>query len=159
MTALEPMLTAAERVFVRAARRAVLSTVRPNGLPRLVPICFVLAEDPDEDGRAIIYSPLDEKPKVEPDPRRLARARDILVNAAVEVLVDRWSEDWSALGWIRLTGSAVLLEADLVGIDEHRAAVGALRAKYPQYAEQSIEERPMLRIAIARVARWGDVSV
>jgi PPOX class probable F420-dependent enzyme len=127
-------------------------------LPRLVPICFVLAEDPDEDGRAIIYSPLDEKPKVEPDPRRLARARDILANAAVEVLVDRWSEHWAELGWIRLTGSAALLEPDLVGIDEHRAAVGALRAKYPQYAEQSIEERPMIRIAIARVARWGNVS-
>jgi PPOX class probable F420-dependent enzyme len=158
MTGLEPMLTAAERVFVGSARRAVLSTVRPNGLPRLVPICFVLAEDPDEDGRSVLYSPLDEKPKVEADPRRLARARDIVANAGVEVLVDRWSEDWSALGWIRLTGSAVLLEPDLVGIDEHRAAVGALREKYPQYAEQSIEERPMIRVAIARVARWGNLG-
>lgn len=158
MTGLEPMLTATERSFVGAARRAVLSTVRPNGLPRLVPICFVLADDPDDDGRAVLYSPLDEKPKLEPDPHRLARARDIGANAAVEVLVDRWSEDWSALGWIRLTGSAALLEPDLVGIDEHRAAVDALRQKYPQYAEQSIDERPMVRIAIASVARWGNVS-
>jgi hypothetical protein len=81
-----------------------------------------------------------------------------VANAAVEVLVDRWSEDWSALGWIRLTGSAVLLEPDLVGIDEHRAAVAALREKYPQYAEQSIEERPMIRVAIARVTRWGNLG-
>jgi PPOX class probable F420-dependent enzyme len=158
MTGLEPMLTAAERVFVGAARRAVLSTVRPNGLPRLVPICFVLADDPDEDGRAVLYSPLDEKPKVEADPRELARARDILANAAVEVLVDRWSEDWSALGWIRLIGSAELLEPELDSMDEHRATVDALREKYPQYAEQSIEERPMIRIAIARVARWGTLG-
>jgi PPOX class probable F420-dependent enzyme len=158
MTGLEPMLTAAERVFVGAARRAVLSTVRPNGLPRLVPICFVLADDPDEDGRAVLYSPLDEKPKVEADPRQLARARDIAANAAVEVLVDRWSEDWSALGWIRLTGSAMLLEPDLVGIDEHRGAVSALREKYPQYAEQAIDERPLIRIAIASVARWGNLG-
>ena len=158
MTGLEPMLTAAERAFVGSARRAVLSTVRPNGLPRLVPICFALAEVAEEDGRAVLYSPLDEKPKVEADPLRLARARDILANTAVEVLVDRWSEDWSALGWIRLTGSAGLLEPDLVGIDEHRAAVAALRDKYPQYAEHAIEERPMIRIAIARVARWGALS-
>jgi len=158
VTGLEPMLTAAERVFIAAARRAVLSTVRPNGLPRLVPICFVLAEDPDEDGRAVLYSPLDEKPKRDPDPHRLARVSDIVANASVEILVDRWSEDWPALGWIRLTGSAVLVEPDLVGIDEHRAAVDALRGKYPQYAEQSIDGRPMIRIAIARVARWGDVS-
>jgi PPOX class probable F420-dependent enzyme len=158
MTGLEPMLTAAERVFLGAARRAVLSTVRPNALPRLVPICFVLAEDADEDGRAVLYSPLDEKPKVEADPHLLARVRDIVANAAVEILVDRWSEDWSALGWIRLTGSAALLEPDLVGIDEHHAAVSALREKYPQYAEQSIEERPMIRIAIARVARWGNLG-
>lgn len=158
MTAPEPMLTGAERAFVDAARRAVLATVRPNGLPRLVPICFVLADDADEDGRVVLFSPLDEKPKRESDPRRLARIEDILVNAAVEVLVDRWSEDWSVLGWIRLTGNAALLEPDLEGAEEHRAAVIALRAKYPQYAAQSIETRPMIRIAIARVARWGAVS-
>ena len=158
MTGLEPMLTAAERAFVGTARRATLSTVRPNGLPRLVPICFVLAEDADEDGRAVIYSPLDEKPKVEADPRQLARARDIVANGAVEVLVDRWSEDWSALGWIRLTGNAGLLEPDLERAEEHGAAVSALRAKYPQYAGQSIETRPVIRIAIARVVRWGSVS-
>jgi PPOX class probable F420-dependent enzyme len=158
MTALEPMLTAGEQAFVSIARRAVLATVRPNGLPRLVPICFVLADDADEDGRAVLYSPLDQKPKLEADPRRLARVEDILANAAVEVLVDRWSEDWSVLGWIRLTGNAALLEPDLEGVDEHRAAVIALRAKYPQYATQSIETRPMIRIAIARVARWGTVT-
>jgi PPOX class probable F420-dependent enzyme len=158
MTALEPMLTARERAFVSAARHGVLATVRPNGLPRLVPICFVLAEDADDDGRAVLYSPLDEKAKIEADPRQLARVTDVQANAAVEVLVDRWSEDWSALGWIRLTGSAALLEPDLEGIDEHLAAVGALRGKYPQYAAQSIETRPMIRIAISRVARWGNLS-
>jgi len=158
MTGLESMLTAGERAFVSIARQAVLATVRSNGLPRLVPVCYVLAEDADEDGRAVLYSPLDEKPKVEADPHRLARVRDIVANAAVEVLVDRWSEDWSVLGWIRLTGSAALLEADLVGIDEHRAAVEALREKYPQYAAQAIDARPIIRIAIARVARWGNVG-
>ena len=81
-----------------------------------------------------------------------------MANAAVEILVDRWSEDWSALGWLRLTGSGALLEPDLVGIDEHRAAVEGLRQKYSHYAEQAIDERPMIRIAIARVGRWGNLS-
>ncbi|HYN69761.1 MAG TPA: TIGR03668 family PPOX class F420-dependent oxidoreductase [Candidatus Eisenbacteria bacterium] len=158
MTALEPMLTAAERVFIGAARRGVLGTVKPNGLPRLVPICFVLGDEPDEDGRALLYSPLDEKPKSVADPYRLARVADIVANAAVEVLVDRWSEDWSALGWIRLTGGAALIEPDLSDIDEHQGAVVALRQKYSQYADHLLEGRPIIRIAIARVARWGNVS-
>lgn len=158
MTALEPMLTSAERMFVGAARRAVLGTVRPSGLPRLVPICFVLRDQPDEDGRAVLYSPLDEKPKTQADPHRLARVTDILAASTAEVLIERWSEDWSALGWIRLTGSAVLLEPDLQTLDEHRAAVGALRRKYPQYAHQHLETRPVIRIAVARVTRWGNVS-
>lgn len=158
MTAFEPMLTSAERIFVGAARRAVLGTVRPSGLPRLVPICFVLGDEPDEDGRAVLYSPLDEKPKSQADPHLLARVSDILANSAAEVLIDRWAEDWSALGWIRLTGSAALLEPDLDTPDEHRAAVGALRRKYLQYAQQDLETRPIIRIAVARVARWGNVS-
>lgn len=158
MTALEPMLTSAERMFVGATRRAVLGTVRPGGLARLVPICFVLGDEPDEDGRAVLYSPLDEKPKSQADPHRLARVADIQANASVEVLIDRWSEDWSALGWIRLTGSAAMLEPDLETLDEHRAAVDALRKKYPQYAHQHLETRPIIRIAIARVARWGNLS-
>ena len=158
MTALEPMLTSAERMFVGTARRAVLGTVRPNSLPRLVPICFVLGDEPDEDGRAVLYSPLDEKPKSQADPHRLARVADIVANSAAEVLIDRWSEDWSALGWIRLTGNAALLEPDRETLREHRAAVGALREKYPQYAHHRLEGRPIIRIAIARVTRWGNVS-
>ena len=49
----------------------------PDGEPALVPICFVLAEAADDLGRAILYSPLDEKPKVSVDPRDLARVRDM----------------------------------------------------------------------------------
>jgi PPOX class probable F420-dependent enzyme len=160
MTAFEPMLTAQERAFVALARRAVLATVRPNGLPRLVPICFVLADDGiEEEGRALLYSALDEKPKIDTDPHRLARVADILARPAVEVLVDRWSEDWSRLGWVRLSGAASLIEPDLVSIEEHRSGVAALREKYPQYRDQELESRPLLRIAVARVARWGDLSL
>ena len=66
------MLTDDERTFLATARRAVLGTIAPDGRPRLVPICFVLALD-----EPVLYSPLDDKPKRNDDPLALARIRDI----------------------------------------------------------------------------------
>ena len=86
----DPVLSAAERAFVEAARRAVLTTIAPDGRPRPVPICFVL--DPR---RPVLYTPLDDKPKATDDPMRLARVTDILADPRVVVLVDRWDEDWT----------------------------------------------------------------
>ncbi len=154
----DPILTGPEHAFVAAARRAVLATIRPDGEPRLVPICFVLADAADDLGRPILYSPLDDKPKASADPHRLGRVRDLLVLPAVTVLVDRWSEDWLHLGWMRLSGRGVLLEPEPREREEHAGAVTALRAKYPQYADHDLEGRPIIRIAIDRVQRWGDVA-
>jgi PPOX class probable F420-dependent enzyme len=150
------MLTTGERAFVAAARRAVLATLRASGRPRLVPICFVLGDD-DEDGRLPLYSPLDEKPKRSADPRQLARVADILERPEVEVLVDHWSEDWADLGWLRLSGLARVMEQ---GDDpaERETAIAALRAKYPQYLDHDLASRPLIRIAIDHVTRWGVVE-
>ena len=142
-----PILTLAQRAFVAAARTATLATIAPDGSPRLVPICFVLDGD-------VAWSPLDEKPKAVADPLALARVRDVLTRPAVSLLVHRWDEDWSRLGWVRLHGTAVLLEP---GGPEHAAAIVLLRAKYPQYGTHALETRPMLRIGIDRSAAWGRV--
>src|SRR3954468_23672748 len=91
------------RPFVAAGRTATLATLDPEGQPRLVPICFVVGAD-DRMGRALVYTPIDEKPKASPDPRRLARVRDLLILPAATLLVDRWDEDWSRLAWVRLYG-------------------------------------------------------
>jgi coenzyme F420-0:L-glutamate ligase/coenzyme F420-1:gamma-L-glutamate ligase len=154
----EPILTCTEHAFVAETRRAVLATLRPDGEPRLVPVCFALADEPDDMGRPIIYSPIDEKPKASADPRRLARVQDLLVLPAVTLLIDRWSEDWSHLAWVRLTGRGVLLEPEPRELAEHAAAIAALRAKYPQYAGHDLEGRPIIRMSIDRVQRWGDVT-
>lgn len=154
----EPILTGPEHAFVAGARRGVLATIRPDGEPRLVPICFVLADEPDDVGRPILYSPLDDKPKSTSDPRHLGRVRDLLVLPSVTVLVDRWSEDWAELAWLRLSGRGELMEPEPRERDEHAAAVAALRAKYPQYASHDLERRPLIRMAIDRVQRWGDVA-
>lgn len=148
-----PLLTGSlrptELALLADARRAVLATRRPDGGARLVPITFAY------DGDAgLLYFALDEKPKSVADPRDLARVRDIADSPQVSVLVDRWSEDWSALGWLRLDGEATLLEpADHA--EEHAWALALLRRRYAQYQKQALERRPIVRIEVQRTASWG----
>lgn len=142
-------LTAEERALLDGVRRAVLATIRPDGTPRLVPIGFV-ARDGD-DGTLELWSSLDEKPKAAGNPRDLARVRDITARADVAVLVDRWSETWSELAWLRIGGEARLVEPGEVPAD----VVTALRASYPQYATHDLEGRPMLAITITSASSWG----
>ena len=115
------------------ARVARLATVGSDGRPHVVPICFVLEGD-------TLYSAVDEKPK---RTRMLQRLRDVEANPLVEVLVDRYDEDWSRLAWVKLRGTARV-------VDRHERALALLRAKYPQYRERppagpfrvvSVEER------------------
>jgi PPOX class probable F420-dependent enzyme len=138
-------LTSEQRALLNDARRATLATIARDGRPRLVPICFVLIDD-------VVWSAIDEKPKTVDDPRRLARVRDIQRDARASVLVDRWSEDWSQLGWVRLDGrAAVVNTAD-------PAIVAALRAKYSQYAAHDLESRPIIRIEVEDVRSWAASS-
>lgn len=133
----------------------MLATIAPDGRPRLMPIAFAVAAADEENGAPILYSALDEKPKAVADPHALARVRDILARPRVSVLVDRWDEDWSRLAWLRLDGIATLLEPTGSDAAEHATAVSLLRERYAQYAAHRLEERPVLRIAIARVLGWG----
>ncbi|MFL5681164.1 MAG: TIGR03668 family PPOX class F420-dependent oxidoreductase [Chloroflexota bacterium] len=152
-----PIMSSAERAFVAAGRTATLATLDPEGQPRLVPICFVVGAD-DRMGRALVYTPIDEKPKSSPDPRRLARVRDLLILPAATLLVDRWDEDWSRLAWVRLYGRAEILEPQPHEVEEHAAAVAALREKYAQYRTHALENRPIIRIAVDRVRSWGELG-
>ena len=151
----ESLLTPTELDFLTAARTAVLATIDDGGAPRLVPICFVVTESP----RLVVHSPLDEKPKRIVDPHGLQRVRDILERPEVALLIDRWSEDWARLGWLRLRGLADLVEPDdASAAGEHEAAVAALRRKYPQYETHRLEERPLIRIVIERRRSWGNLD-
>lgn len=146
-------LTAAEAAFLGGSRTAILATIAADGSPRLVPVCFALVSG----NPPVLYTPLDEKPKSVADVRSLARVRDIAARPSVGLLVDRWSEDWSELGWLRVTGQASLVEP-AVAPDEHAAAVAALRAKYPQYATHRLEERPVIRIEVVDARSWGELD-
>jgi PPOX class probable F420-dependent enzyme len=140
-------LSERELELLTSARRAVLASARPNGKARLVPIAYVVADD-------VLYTPIDEKPKSVADPRDLARVRDIERDPRVSILVDAWSEDWSALGWVRVEGKAVVIGSDGESGAEHSSAVRLLRAKYPQYATQALEGRPIIRIELGAARSW-----
>lgn len=163
-----PSLDQAARDLLARARRAVLATIAPDGRPRLVPVCYWLAPEPDASGHPLLYSPLDEKPKASGEVRSLARVRDLLARPRVSLLVDRWDEDWESLAWLRLDGQATLLEpeagpgseagAEHAGSEagaEHAAAVAGLRSRYRQYRQQALEARPLIRVTVDRVQAWS----
>jgi PPOX class probable F420-dependent enzyme len=107
-----------------------------------VPVCFVYA-----DGLA--YIGLDAKPKSVPV-LQLQRVRNLLHNPEVQLLVDRYDEDWRRLAYIQLRGLASLIEFG----HEHAHAVQLLRAKYRQYTEMPLETAPIIRIEVYRAVPW-----
>ena len=119
------------------ARVARLATVGSDGRPHVVPICFVLEGD-------TLYSAVDEKPK---RTRTLQRLRDVEANPLVEVLVDRYDEDWSRLAWVKLRGTARV-------VDRHERALALLRAKYPQYRERP-PAGPFLVVSVEERLEWS----
>jgi PPOX class probable F420-dependent enzyme len=105
------------RAVVGAARRAVLATLDRGGRPHLVPVCYALRG-------AEVVSAVDGKPK---RTTQLARVANIERDASATMLVDRWDEDWSRLGWVMLRGRA---EVRPPGSADHELAL-----RYPQYRD------------------------
>ena len=117
------------------ARVARLATIDAEGRPHVVPICFAI------DGN-LLYTAVDEKPK---RTRRLQRLVNIEANPLVEVLIDHYDEDWSRLWWVRLRGTARIVD--------DRRAVELLAAKYPQYARQP-PSGPVIAVTIEERGEW-----
>ena len=131
-------------------------TIAADGRPRPVPIAFAYRDEADG---LVLYSALDEKPKSVADPHDLARIRDIGTRPRVAILIDRWDEDWSRLAWVRLEGTAAVLEPTNASARgsaaEHSIAVGLLRARYAQYTTHALERRPVIRVSVERVSGWS----
>ena len=137
------MLSDVERRFVDAQRVARLATADAQGEPHAIPVCFVLVGD-------ALYIGIDEKPKRVPA-AALKRLRNIAENPAVAIIVDRYDEDWSRLGWVMLRGRAEILACGT----EHDQAQRLLSARYPQLATMQIERLPVIAIRVTKVASWG----
>ena len=140
------MIANAERQFLEARRIARLATADAAGRPHVVPVCYGLDGD-------TLYFTIDEKPK-RAGGARLRRLSNIRENPRVALVVDRYDEDWSRLGWVMIEGRAEVIEAG----DEHDRAQTRLRARYPQLEAMRIENLPVVAIRIERVIGWGDLS-
>jgi PPOX class probable F420-dependent enzyme len=128
------------RARLAEARVGRLATVRPDGRPHVVACCFAVEGDR-------VWTAVDAKPKATPRLQRLANVR---ANPWASLLVDHYEEEWDALWWVRVDGSAAVLE----GGDEHAAAVAALVAKYPQY-EQAPPRGAVIAIDVERWRGWS----
>lgn len=112
--------------------------------PHIVPIVFCL------DGNAL-FSPVDGKAKSSTALQRLANVAD---NPHCSVLLDRYSDDWQQLWWVRLDGKAQVCHpqgAQLTGL------VDLLEHKYPQYRKTAVTQGPptFLRLQWDSVASWA----
>lgn len=136
-----------KRRYLETARVARLATADRAGRPHVVPICFALSED-------TLVSPIDEKPQTV-GATDLRRSRDIRANPRVAVVVDHYTEDWAALGWVQIRGTATHNHPDEPG---HPSAIEALRGKYDQYTTHDLESRPVIAIDIKAVRSWGDLE-
>jgi PPOX class probable F420-dependent enzyme len=140
-------LTPELRAFLERARRAHLATASGAGEPHVVPVCFALLDD------ATLVFAIDDKPKAAG--RKLKRLRNLDENPRFALVVDRWDEDWSGLGYVLVSGRACAL-ADAARRD---AALQALRARYPQYVAMGLGERhALVALTIERVHPWGRVA-
>jgi PPOX class probable F420-dependent enzyme len=140
------MLTDQQRRFLDAQRVARLATADAAGRPHVVPICYVLTAD-------TVYFTIDEKPKKRPA-AGLKRLANLRANPFAALVVDRYDEDWSRLGWVMLQGRAEVLESG----PEHDQAQASLRARYPQLAAMRIKRLPVVAVRVDHVASWGHLE-
>jgi PPOX class probable F420-dependent enzyme len=91
-----------------------------------------------------LYTAVDQKPK---RTRALRRLRNIEENPWVEVVIDRYEEDWTKLWWVRLRGRARVAELD--------GRVSQLLAqKYPQYRDAP-PLGPLIVVEIEARSTWS----
>lgn len=124
-------------------RVAHLATANGEGVPHVVPICFVY------DGRCF-YSLLDQKPKTV-SLRRLRRVQNILANPRVALVLDHYEENWERLSYVLVTGTAELVQTR----GEHGRAISLLGGKYPQYRDMEVGENPVIKITPTKFTYWS----
>ena len=140
------MLTDQARGFLNSHRVARFATADPTGQPHVVPICYAVSGNS-------VYFTIDEKPKQLTD-KPLKRIRNLQINPHVALVVDRYEEDWTQLGWVMVQGEAALLDDG----EEHTKAQRLLKARYPQLHGMQIGDLPVIAVRITRVVSWGNLS-
>jgi nitroimidazol reductase NimA-like FMN-containing flavoprotein (pyridoxamine 5'-phosphate oxidase superfamily) len=132
------VLTPAQSSFVADRRVAALATVKPDGMPHVVPICTVLDMD------RIIFATETDTQKV----------RNMRFNDWVAICFDEYVEDWTALRQVVVHGPVLFLES---GPDFERGR-NLLYGKFEQYEAQApIEEGTSMIVEVPfdRVTAWN----
>jgi PPOX class probable F420-dependent enzyme len=135
-----------ERRFLFTRRVGHLATADSQANPHVVPVCFTISQD-------TLYITIDEKPKRVAGPA-LKRVRNIERNPIVAIVVDRYDEDWTRLGWVMLRGRAEILRAGT----EHDRAQELLRCRYRQLVDMQIAEQPVIAVRLEQVTSWGNLD-
>ena len=120
-----------------AAKSAVLSTSDPDRGVHLVPVVFT----PVGERRIVIA--VDAKPKRS---RRLRRLVNIERDNRVSLLVNAYDDDWSNLWWVRVDGTASVVDS----VED--TAEATHRRRYPQAADHLLG--PWIDIEISAVSGW-----
>jgi PPOX class probable F420-dependent enzyme len=131
------------RALVASVPVGHLATVRRDGRPHVVPICFVVTDD-------VVYSAVDDKPKRH---RHLQRVSNVKATGAASLLVDEYNDDWSRLWWVRLDGRARLVDNPV----ETERAISSLKIKYPQYRDRP-PLGPVLALHVERWVGWSAIA-
>ncbi len=118
---------------------ATLATVRPDGLPHLVPITFAVVGD-------VVVWAVDHKPKTT---RRLRRIAHLERDPRVTLLVSHYDDDWRALWWVRIEGTC----RQIVDDELQTRARRALQEKYAQYRARA-PEGPYFAVNVQRTVHW-----
>jgi nitroimidazol reductase NimA-like FMN-containing flavoprotein (pyridoxamine 5'-phosphate oxidase superfamily) len=131
-------LRKAHAEFLARQRVVHVATADARGAPHVVPVCAVLL-----DGRLYFGSG-----------RTGRKVANLRANPRVAVSADDYSESWSGLRGVVVTGTARVV----TGAARFRRIRRLLYAKYPQYpAESALDERDSVVIEVAPtgVFSWG----
>jgi PPOX class probable F420-dependent enzyme len=141
-------LSAAERRFLEGARVAHLATASAAGEPHVIPICFAVLDE-----RTLVFA-IDDKPKSRE--RAPKRVRNLAENERFALVVDRWDEDWTRLGYLLVFGRG----AACADRGRSARAVELLRGRYPQYVAMELDgaRHPVIELRVERTHRWGAIG-
>lgn len=124
--------------FVARERICRVATVGEGGRPHLVPVCHVLA-----DGKLYFGSGNDAR-----------KVMNLKQNSQVAVTVDLYSDDWSQLRGVMLSGTARLYPRG----PRFQKARALLYEKYPQYPDEAAldaSDSVIVEVTPTAVFSWG----
>ncbi len=130
--------------LIKGAKVARLATVDQKSHPYVVPIVFVFHENS-------FFIPLDEKTKTV-NPKNLKRVKNIEKNPNVNLLIDKYQNDWKKLFFLMIHGKAKVIDGNNKLMHKiHKLLI----LKYPQYKKIGFGNS-CIKIEPTKVRFWSN---